>query len=630
MERLEQRYCLAGNVTAALNGSEASATLKITGDAEANTVGIRFSSGQLEVFGAETTINGQVGIGVQTSAWAGGTLTIDMKGGNDIVGIVGIDGIDGIVNPLMLKALTVNLGTGEDRLVIGSVQVTGNGETKLTLGSDAETDLDEARILGSTFAGNVTVLTGGGNDIVGLFDSSSVAKKLTINSGPQDDRIEFGNANGSPKVQTLSLLTGAGNDVVDIRDFQVTSTTVGSTIDTGAGDDQVELGRNGLSDFKNALTLKLGDGANTLKTFNGGLSVAKGLTITGGKGNDTLQLDGAVTAASLTATLGDGTNSLTASAGVTAITSVTINGGKNDDNVQLNGGVLTKTLTAKLADGNDTFVGNNIADVLDFETNPAAKGTVLNVDLGKGDDSATVTNVFGNNVTVHLGAGTNTFALDNMNALKFILNGGADNDTATVATLTAGQFLVNLFNGNNILNVPAPFMTKLDYKGGPGTDPVSLTVGGGGVSLIDQLFANLGAGDDSLEVTNFNVPQIFKIDGGDGTDTLINSGATAPPAATCPSKTLKPERRARGVRPGPVVAGLLTEPLRFDRRSPSVSFVASYYLQLQSWLANGRPPVGPKCLGQETGHNSHVRSMGVFFTNVMVDCEPIRFRISHR
>ncbi len=105
------------------------------------------------------------------------------------------------------------------------------------------------------------------------------------------------------------------------------------------------------------------------------------------------------------------------------------------------------------------------------------------------------------------------------------------NDAVAVNTLTAGQFLVNLRNGGNSLNLTDPFLNtvgnsvgKVSYTGGTGVDQVSVLVGGGRFNVIDEFFAILGAGDDSLTIT-VGVPKKFKIDGGaDSNDHLLSTG----------------------------------------------------------------------------------------------------------
>lgn len=463
-ELLEQRCCLTGNVKAVLTGTGTGATLTLTGDAQANDITIEDNGSNLIVTG-----NNETKIGGEASKAfnaLGGTLSVKLGEGDDAVTIQG--GLGTIFKPI--KKLTLDLGNGNNALTASNMTVNGD----------------------------LSIIGGTGNDTVQINEAVATGGNISVNLGAGEN----------------SLTT-------------VAAVTIGGTLSIigGNGNDNVLLG--GLVGTK-SLTVNLGNGANSLTT-EVKVNATTSTSITGGVGNDTMQLNGEVVTPTFSVNLGGGVNSLTTGATVNAKTSVSITGGAGGDTVQLNGGVLTKKLTATLSDGNDTFNSvTGISDVADFETNPNAKGTILTVDLGKGDDSANVQNVFGNIVLFTLGDGNNTFVLNNINALKLTLNGGTGNDNTTVDLLTTDNFFVNLGNGANSLTATNPYVGKLDYTGGAGTDQVTLSDTDDAVSSIDQLFVKLGLGDDSLTINSLSVFLNINIDGGVGTDTFTDNGGARP------------------------------------------------------------------------------------------------------
>jgi hypothetical protein len=244
VEGLEPRELLAGNVSLSLAGG----TLRITGDGQANHVTIyqqangRFNVGGLddEVFNTTNTTN------------------------------------------LLVRSITVNLGGGDDSVVIAAQPFLEQGGPMLpasvigavTLnggqGSDAMNVSVIGRLIGQIPLPNLSVTVDGGSQ----------------NSGDQDDTVNLANT----VTGLLNVNTYGGIDTVDLTNVM----SLNATVNTGAGSDlvsatdvaalnsTVNLGSITESNTENALTIDGGlFGLLSVNGTNGEETVALTNTVVG-------------------------------------------------------------------------------------------------------------------------------------------------------------------------------------------------------------------------------------------------------------------------------------------------------------------------------------------------------------
>jgi Domain of unknown function (DUF4347) len=189
----------------------------------------------------------------------------------------GSDTID-IVNAI---AATVNLNnsTGNDDVDITgpTVNATVNDNNSGVAGGT-----DEIDITGTAVTATVNLNNSLGNDHVNIAGSSSTNATVNLNNSSGNDTVNVGSTTGATTA-TVNLNGSGGTDVINV--FGLTATaTVNLTNSTGAGD-FVEL---------------VGKGTGTINAANStGNDTLIGAnstdTITGGTGNDTVELKGAGT-----------------------------------------------------------------------------------------------------------------------------------------------------------------------------------------------------------------------------------------------------------------------------------------------------------------------------------------------
>ena len=207
------------------------------------------------------------------------------------------------------------------------------------------------------------------------------------------------------------------------------------------------------------ITADMGDGNNTVK-FTG--NVTADVTITGGSGNDTIDLSGVHVDPVIT--LGDGNNVIT---GAASDTTITVGNGNN---------IITGTsgrLTIYAGSGNNTIIGGTGADVIIVGT---GDNTIWG---GQGNDTIVAG---GGNNTIWGGQGDNQVSIVNGAGNNVIFGNGPNRPTdPSTTTITATQISDNASSasdGNNII------------VGGNGDDYI---FGGGGNNTITG-----GAGHDVI------------------------------------------------------------------------------------------------------------------------------------
>jgi hypothetical protein len=216
--------------------------LKLTGDAEANTVEIvpGIDPGSVEVSGlAETTINGSAAPVV-----LGGVerLSVDLAKGDDALTVRDVE---------FTSKAAIKLGSGTNTVLLEGIHVDKKAKVEGGSGEDSVTIRGNAR-----FEVKLALLLGGGPDRIDI------------------TRIFCGN--------DLEIETEGGADTIDIS-----ATTMGSDaalqVKTAGGEDRMVIFDN---DFEDNVRIELGDGDDDLEVEDCDFDEA--VNLNGGGGHDEL------------------------------------------------------------------------------------------------------------------------------------------------------------------------------------------------------------------------------------------------------------------------------------------------------------------------------------------------------
>lgn len=218
IQSLETRQLLAGDVTVGLSAADAR-DLVITGDNSSNEIVVEeVAANRIRVSGQDgTTING----GTRSATF---TVTddvrIDMKGGSDRVTVRNLS-----QTSQSHSDVSVNLGTGNDTLVIDSV--------------DAERYL---KVMGGSGDDTIDVMESTARDMTidGEYDEDSihllevtVDNSVTVDGGEQADTLRV---EDSVISNDLIVDGDTGGDDIDVRDVETGDNIV---VDAGSGSDSV-------------------------------------------------------------------------------------------------------------------------------------------------------------------------------------------------------------------------------------------------------------------------------------------------------------------------------------------------------------------------------------------------------
>lgn len=308
-ERLEARVVpAAGIVTAKIVGT----SLTLTGDNSSNEVTVTVNDDGIFVEGQNGT---KVKFGtaaatadevkVSSSTTVTGNVTVDLKGGNDIITLVDNSGDGLTVN----GNVTVNLGDGND---IAALDASGNdgtltisktltinggaGKDCIALTSIGAGDAPDRDAIAALFDGTgdnpniaskiqvgAVLITGGnvaGNDLI-VLAGVDVDGNLTIQSGTESNVIDDDNifAASVSVGGNLSVTTGNSVDVVSVVDLVVDGNT---SINTGNGWDFVLVN---FAEFGGTVNVNLGKGDDSLIVGEIDADPAK-VTVSGGASGD--------------------------------------------------------------------------------------------------------------------------------------------------------------------------------------------------------------------------------------------------------------------------------------------------------------------------------------------------------
>lgn len=483
--------------------------------------------------------------------------TLDGGEGNDTLILDGKDlGGATIRN---IENLVVNSGNGADydmslfatsfTLNGGRAQLTNVGSQKLT--TDGATNLDVAMAAGQTSV-DLTILNRAPDADVTLQGDSLSSVKLAVDEG----------------VNGLDLKT-AGADT-NVTDLAITATV------SEAENDAAQVNAEALDELANvtvagagAVELAVADG-DKLKAVNaaentGGVTVdlsdADNAAFTGGAGDDTLTVNGSKVAHTLGA--GDDTVVVKDTAFADLAKGFSVDGGEGTDTLQMSatlaGGFKTADVATnfeilKLAGGTGTVNMDNFGDI-DHVAVAGMGGTLTlnNMDNGglleyvaapgndvmvnvKGADTGK-TDVL--NVTIaddeEVTAGTLTVAnVETINITADDTDLGEDGPVEHTMTLTAGAATAVNISGDAELSLTltgSDKITKIDASSNTG----GLTVNLANINNAANAFVTLtgSSADDSITMGIGNV-----ITGGEGKDAFTATAAGADPVAATSFSTI--------------------------------------------------------------------------------------------
>jgi hypothetical protein len=395
LEALEERLPLAGNVTIAFNDG----TLTITGDAADNSIAVGMLWGRLVVVPYQSEVNGPTTLWYRGEAVPfvafdpGHALTIDMRGGSDIVHLGGWQ-----TPRLNFRALTVNLGDGNNSLYGTDIAVEQNVAIRSGNGSDVIVmDALSAR-------GSVNIQAWNGNNIV-VLEEPTVGGSLEVIGGLNHDHFQLSavtssvlrvrpgegdswvTVSGTVRDQ-LEVQTGAGRDLVILTGMGGGAAIV---VHTGAGDDLVSA-QDWLPGSR-SFTLGLGQGTN--EAYLERLAVDGPLSVTGGTGTDRIEVVSTNVLGRLAIDAGEGNNVVTVVQVTALALHVTTAGGA--DTVEIAFGRFAAEVFIRTGAGADTLgmVG--------------VQSDSIDVDLGDGNDIGSLQwNVFARRTRFAGGAGRDT------------------------------------------------------------------------------------------------------------------------------------------------------------------------------------------------------------------------------
>jgi hypothetical protein len=522
LESLEARLAPAGLVTLNLSASGA---LTITGDALDNDFVITESGNEWTIsnlsggtgttefrlnggdalssltFAAPLSVKAKLGAGNDEMVLDGvtlpKTLTVDAGDGNDVVDLTGT---------AIAGAVKINMGNGNDLFTAGGDLYFGKG-LNVSLGKGT-----------NTFDVNATEFISDGNVVATAGGTATEAQAFVL-------KTAIGEINGTLNFRT----TTASPTEFEIGDLtsDVLSVTKAMTLQSAAGNDLVTLRGDLL--VGGVLSIRLGNGDNSVVTTNLDQLATKGLTYVGGSGVDnfTLQAREAIVDGNFAFTGGAGNNilDLNTSGFLEVTRGLTYKGGAGADTLILDGpdvyvfGVVNMSagagsnalfINALDADlGGVRYTGGAGADRIDIGEMEGASNLIkiegpVTINTGAGDSDIQIIDsyIYGNlsitsgarlgfidevrlfesdflgNVTVRMGAADSYFEINDSvfdRNVNIFTGAGWDEvrfDTDTVNTASTSHFkgnvYVNLGAGNDAFYAgsnPIVASTGNDFEG---------------------------------------------------------------------------------------------------------------------------------------------------------------------
>ena len=374
----------------------------------------------------------------------GGAIT------SDLVSLLGLSTTTGAVSLLTAPVGTTWTLFGNVQGLRGAITISGSGGDTLNLNDIGDPNPQTLGLTSSSITGLGTA---------GIQNSGVASINMTLGSG--GDNVTLAAA---PNPVAVNVNAGVGNDTINVR-----STLGPTTINTGGGANGVNVGSlapatgGNLNAIQGALTLT-GSGQDTVNFDDSGSAAGKTAILSGS--NLTALSPAAISysgAAAVNVSLGSGNDTFTIT-GTSAATS--LNSGAGNDTINVNAisnptTVNTATGTSTVNVGNPgsvsgiravltiTGAGNDVLNVND--TADAAANTVaISSNLIALSDSSSISYTGIKTLNVTLGTGGNTVTVTSTGAATTNLNTGAGNDTVTEQSATGALNIDTAAGANNV------------------------------------------------------------------------------------------------------------------------------------------------------------------------------------
>ena len=500
-----------------------------------------------------TKVNGSAADGTVSFAGVTGSITIDLKGGNNVVKFgesaqqtvnrgltirtgVGIDTIE-ITNTSIRGALLIEAGAGTNNVTLKGVKtgdtVVGTTTIRGTTGDDTVTIEDNGGTT-SEFNGTLSVDSGAGINTLTLKSTTVRRGNVSVIGTTGQDTV---NITGTTLTNgTLTVNTGAGVGTVTLASLALSRGNL-SVIGT-TGDDTVNI--TGTTLTNGTLSINSGAGVGTVELTT--VTLERGnLSVIGTTGNDTVNLTNTTTSnGTLTLDAGAGTNTMNL-LGVFASGNATLKGTTGQDTVTIEPvtegeAVVTQSkFTGALMIDLGTALKNTVTigsvgptvvtrDLTIKSPTASEKVSVKNVSVTAGRLSIEAGNVTPNTTAIELesltinrdlvvvalypsqdNSDTETMSLKGSTLQGSLsVNAGAGRFNALIqdneviagnATLTAASF-------GNLTISSSPITGNVTIKSTTGSDKVDIS----GSQINGRLNVDLGSGaNDTFQLSGGNV-----------------------------------------------------------------------------------------------------------------------------
>ena len=547
-------------------GTMAAADLSAVGNASTGTVTVTnaqtVNGTADEVIAAVVTTASKVNLNTGSTINASTYNTQDLSG-VDAAFTLNITTINGAVLDAtkLATADSVTL-VGTNTATAASADVLGSrliGTATLNITSDPITANTNLSALGSgltlQFGGDSTVVVNGAtlsvrqNQVSGY----TISGTGTVSAAGTTSADTFDASGISATTNYTSL---AGNDSISIAPSTLGS---GDSIDGGADTDTLifsapttSIVDASFTNVTNTEVLQLAAGTNTITLGSEAENSGAGITtVTGGTGADSLNLLYGTTGLTFNAGSGPDTLSYSADSATQSITLTSVSSGTASGSVS-NGGTDTFTGLEAIVggSGNSDLINSTIAAET-LLVSGANAGTidgfafsgVESVNLGLGNDNATVNSGGSLSGNLDLGDGNNTLTFNSGAGSVGSVTTGTGTDSVTISGGSISSALA--------LGTGADSLSYAGYASGvsatlSGTNALSTTSTaiGGGVSGVENI--TLSSNNDTFTVANAGTLS-GNLDLGSGSDTLSYSGYSSAVTVSFNSATSTAAGGATGI-----------------------------------------------------------------------------------
>ena len=436
-------------------------------------------------------------------------------------------------------------GDGTDSISTGNggdIAHGGEGNDTVVGGTGADTlygGQGNDNITGST--GNDLFFGGDGNDTI-TGSNTSITTTDTIVGGAGTDAVSV---TGAGITYTTTNMTGVESlSVLWASNITLTNAAVGSALNT-----TMNVSTHQGSVLNASAVTTSGYNVNVTGFGTNALSGLSTASATTGAGNDTITGTMNWIGETITASSGDGNDSINLTTGMNS-TVTNVNAGMGDDTFySLTGGSL---MTIDLGEGNNratvtagsTVAANATITAGSGNDSISARAGSTSVNAGDGNNTIVGTASWADHdVTITSGTGHDSISATLWHSVtsNYSINSGSGNDTISVVqglgTIDAGE-------GNNIISV-----TNLQFAGsgnttitsGSGNDSITARAGGTSINAGDGDNTITGTGDhqnqhitiisgtgaDLISTTSYDSTSIVSITSGAGVDTISVTNGTA-------------------------------------------------------------------------------------------------------